>query len=140
MKRRSEQIQTATHEQLRVWVAEELGYVWWKRCPGSYIGLLAEDTAVPDYWVKVPSTDFSPVELDGDLPDWPNSIGQAWELLDDLEALDYYWDMATEFHAKHVTVIAPGADFPDGIYHGIAKTMPAAICKAWLMAKGGGAE
>ena len=138
-----------TLEQLRVAIAELLGWRWMRHA-GDHLTMLVPPGAYQLGSTKdgkpwlVPSTADAERYKDWDtliwtgaiserLPNWPADIGAADALLDDLESRGAMWGLESLARGGYQLfvfgrtrdVIASSA---------VGKTRPGAICRAWLKA------
>jgi len=140
-----------TLEQLRVAIAERLGWRWMRRAddglamlvpPGAY-QLRSTKDGKP--WL-VPSTAGAERYKDWDtliwtgaiserLPNWPADIADADSLLDDLDRRGAHYELASLAGTGYqLTIVMDGPDGEIWLIYGIGPTRPEAICRAWLKA------
>ena len=120
-----------TLEQLRVAIAERLGYKW-KVLPGSPI-LMPPSHPGLEYWKDADP----PVKLNRRhfalCPDWPADPAAADALLDDLESRGATWGLESLARGGYqLFVFGRTRDVIASSAAG--KTRPEAICRAWLKA------
>ena len=140
-----------TLEQLRVAIAERLGWRWMRRAddglamlvpPGAY-QLRSTKDGKP--WL-VPSTAGAERYKDWDaliwtgaiserLPNWPADIADADSLLDDLDRRGAHYELASLAGEGFQLAIITDAPMDEiWSFSARGKTRPEAICRAWLKA------
>ena len=141
-----------TLEQLRVAIAERLGWRWMRRAddglamlvpPGAY-QLRSTKDGKP--WL-VPSTAGAERYKDWDtliwtgaisegLPNWPADIGAADALLDDLESRSGHWELASLSGGGYQLAVIIDTPAEIRAFRAMGKTRSEAVCRAWLKATG----
>lgn len=133
-----QQIRAATPDQLRVMVAEALGWKWMRLNFSDGLTLFA-----PAAWGEkmragaplwVPSTPDAPRHegWEAVLPDWPNDISAAWSL----DGERWLWEFGEADDVLGVGVVAKGAF---SVFESWRETKPqtyaTARCRVWLLAR-----
>lgn len=124
MKYTREQILAMDATQLRLAIAEKLGYV---KAFGRMDSASQRDHV---FYVK-PDGRFTSY-----IPDWPNSISEAWGLAEEMRSSEKW--IAVDSVSDGWVCLAGGACESEHWCSGFpGDTAPLAICRAWLMWKEG---
>ena len=127
-----DQIRNASPEQLRIWVATDvIGF--------KNIQCLA---AHEDLWGEPPGQTGDPdMVFTQPLPDYPNDIAAAWQVVEKIDAGSYRWRLASKHcRSGHVWWTATLDKYLGAVngwkemVYAPGDTAPEAICKAALLA------
>lgn len=115
-----DEILNLTPEQLRVEIARRKGYT-------VGVGRMDRASIYSTKWYQAPNGIRTTV-----IPDWPNDIAAAWELLE--EASDYLISSTSSLDIGRVySVRIFGRRVDSHISTTNTDTLPVKICRAWLM-------
>jgi len=121
--------------ELRLAIAERLGWTFWQRHVGGYSALAPKDDSPSALWTQVNAEnvgEFSGVDVP---PDWPRDIAAADELLDDLDKRGLSYTLTNKGLGFHVVV---SRGMTGSIWSiGRGEIRPEAIARAWLKARHG---
>ena len=144
-----DEILAATKEELRIAIAERLGWKWGHPVAGHVWAdgsvqdeseimscLYRQDNIMWRWGSIVPDTGEYPRMPSGScvLPNWPADIAAADALLDDLESRSGHWELASLSGGGYQLAVIIDTPAEIRAFRAMGKTRPEAICRAWLKA------